>query len=153
MDGDLDKGDRIQIENGITIEVLYTPGHSDDSVSFYIPEEKVLIVGDAVPVPGDLPIYNSYLETKRTLNKLKEIDFNFLLMSWCDVKDRVEGLKAIEEGLQYLERINSIVHEVSGEEVPENVMNFCAEVVKKLCLPKTAVNPLVVRSLLAHYEQ
>ncbi len=31
---------------GINMKILETPGHTDDSVSFYLPDEKVVIVGD-----------------------------------------------------------------------------------------------------------
>lgn len=33
---------------GFSIEVLHTPGHSPGSVSFYLPEEKILLAGDTL---------------------------------------------------------------------------------------------------------
>ena len=41
-------GDRIELPGGLTVQVLETPGHTWDSISFYIPEKKLLVAGEAV---------------------------------------------------------------------------------------------------------
>jgi glyoxylase-like metal-dependent hydrolase (beta-lactamase superfamily II) len=43
----IDKGDIIKLGD-FEIQVLYTPGHSPASVSFYIASEKILIAGDVL---------------------------------------------------------------------------------------------------------
>lgn len=56
-------------------EVVFTPGHSKDSISFYFPEEKVMFVGDFVFQESigrcDLP-GGSESEMKDSLEKLRQ---------------------------------------------------------------------------------
>ncbi|MEX0427824.1 MBL fold metallo-hydrolase [Nocardioides sp. DS6] len=40
-------GDRIRVE-GLDVEVLHTPGHSADSVSFWLPRERSVLTGDTI---------------------------------------------------------------------------------------------------------
>jgi glyoxylase-like metal-dependent hydrolase (beta-lactamase superfamily II) len=40
-------GDVIALEQGLSVEVLATPGHTRDLVSYYIPERKILIATEA----------------------------------------------------------------------------------------------------------
>ena len=47
VDRVLRDGDKIEVDNDVAFEVLETPGHSDCSLSFWEPKEKVLIVSDA----------------------------------------------------------------------------------------------------------
>jgi len=47
----IEEGSVIEV-GSVSVKVFYTPGHNDDSVCFYIPEEKVLITGDTLFVEG-----------------------------------------------------------------------------------------------------
>jgi glyoxylase-like metal-dependent hydrolase (beta-lactamase superfamily II) len=47
VDRAIKEGDAIAVDDGITFQVLETPGHSDCSLSFYEPSQRVLIVSDA----------------------------------------------------------------------------------------------------------
>ena len=40
-------GDRIPVD-GLDVEVLHTPGHSTDSVSFWLPRERSVLTGDTI---------------------------------------------------------------------------------------------------------
>ncbi len=56
------EGDRLQISNTITIEVMETPGHTRDSLSYYIPERKVLFTGEAAGIQDQTGyIYSEWL--------------------------------------------------------------------------------------------
>lgn len=39
----LSEGDCIEIEKGLTVHILETPGHTWDALSYYIPEKKLLV--------------------------------------------------------------------------------------------------------------
>ena len=52
VDWVLAEGDRIDMGNGMSVEVLETPGHTWDSLSYYIPEKKWLFVGEAGGILG-----------------------------------------------------------------------------------------------------
>ncbi len=43
--------DVIELENGLSIQVIETPGHTRDHVCYYIPEKKILIAGEAAGIP------------------------------------------------------------------------------------------------------
>jgi 2-aminobenzoylacetyl-CoA thioesterase len=43
----LHDGQRITLETGLTIEVLATPGHTRDHLSYYIPERRILVATEA----------------------------------------------------------------------------------------------------------
>ncbi|MEJ5286496.1 MAG: MBL fold metallo-hydrolase [Bacteroidota bacterium] len=92
----------IQIQDGMEILVgdrkailLHTPGHSNDSVSVYIPEEGVLF-------SGDLPVMiHSYKDTftlsfLNTLEKLSQLDIRDIYPG--------HGNPIIGNGLQVLKR-------------------------------------------------
>lgn len=44
---ELEDGDKIEL-SGVRFRVIHTPGHRDDSVCLYSPEEKVLFTGDLI---------------------------------------------------------------------------------------------------------
>ena len=50
LDFSLKEGDKIDL-GGITCEIYETPGHTRDSISFFLPEEGILFPGEAVGLP------------------------------------------------------------------------------------------------------
>ena len=51
------------------ILVFHTPGHSAGSVSLLMQGAGILFCGDAVPVKGDLPVYDDANESVQSLKK------------------------------------------------------------------------------------
>jgi len=51
LDNQLNDGDQINFES-LKLEVLYTPGHSEDGISIYIKSENVLFSGDCIFANG-----------------------------------------------------------------------------------------------------
>ncbi len=43
----VEDGQVIELENGLTVEVIATPGHTRDLISYYIPERRILIATEA----------------------------------------------------------------------------------------------------------
>ncbi|HOF04207.1 MAG TPA: MBL fold metallo-hydrolase [Syntrophales bacterium] len=82
----LTEGMRITLGKGLSCQVIATPGHTRDSLSFYLPEIKSLITGEAVGVfdrnfkihPEFTSSYHDYLNS---LNKLAALDIEILMMS------------------------------------------------------------------------
>ena len=52
LDIPLKEGDKIDL-GSMTCEVHETPGHTNDSISFFIPEQKILFPGEALGLPND----------------------------------------------------------------------------------------------------
>ena len=68
----------IEVGGGVRLQVLGTPGHSDDSVCYYLEEEGVLFTGDTIlggstTTITDLANYMESLERIRGLQNLKVI--------------------------------------------------------------------------------
>ncbi len=47
VDTVLSDGQVIELEEGLTVEVLATPGHTRDQLSYYIPEKRILVATEA----------------------------------------------------------------------------------------------------------
>jgi 2-aminobenzoylacetyl-CoA thioesterase len=75
----------IDLGAGLTCRVIATPGHTRDSLSFYIPALKSLITGEAVGAfDRNFTIHpeftSSYKEYMNSLNKLAALDIEILMM-------------------------------------------------------------------------
>ena len=70
-----DDGAMIQVEGGVRLQALHTPGHSADSVCYYLDDEGVLFTGDTIlgsttTTINDLADYMASLERLRALPNL-----------------------------------------------------------------------------------
>lgn len=82
----VEDGTEFDLGGGLSFRVIATPGHTKDSVSYYIPHLKALITGEAAGVydrnfnihPEFLASYRDYLES---LEKLALLDLDILMMS------------------------------------------------------------------------
>jgi len=74
----LKDGDVIDLDGGVRVQVMGTPGHSVDSLCFYVEEEGVLFTGDTLlgsstTTVWDLATYRKSLERLLALPNLKVI--------------------------------------------------------------------------------
>jgi glyoxylase-like metal-dependent hydrolase (beta-lactamase superfamily II) len=85
LDHELADGDVIDPDGTeeYKIQVFYTPGHSAGSISLLVQGEGALFCGDAVPVDGDLPVYDDALQSVQSVTKLQAIrGIRVLLSAW-----------------------------------------------------------------------
>lgn len=140
-------GKWLELGPELRCQVLHTPGHSRGSTSFWFPGEGTLLTGDALPVPGDLPIYEDLAAVVKSIAKLQNIaGVTTLLSSW---EPPIHGAGAISArlgaSLDWLARIDEVVLAVGlGRDLDPMVL--CAQVVARLGLPPTAVMPLVAKA-------
>ena len=83
---------------GTKLEIIHTPGHSPDSISIYMPDQKYLFTGDAIPVRFDkkLSVYIKNRETsKETLQKLHNLEINMLLPGHGKTIDNPQQIKEL----------------------------------------------------------
>jgi 2-aminobenzoylacetyl-CoA thioesterase len=120
----LEEGMEIDLSGGVSFKVIATPGHTRDSVSFFIPRLKALITGEAVGVfdrnmtihPEFLASYGDYLAS---LEKLASLDLDILMMSHYftltgeDARGYVA--KSIERTKVFKARIEQALHESHGD--------------------------------------
>ncbi len=147
----LDEGDIVDLGCGLKLRVYHTPGHSKGSLSLLLQGFNILFSGDAVPVPGDMPIYEDAMASVQSLRKLKGIpDIRYLLASWDEPRKGAEAYERIDAGLQYLQRIHEAVLRVSGNNPAPEPIELCAKVMKELGMSSENANPLVARSFASH---
>jgi len=142
-------GESILVDQGISLEVIHTPGHSAGSISLWCPSDKVLFTGDAVLVPGDMPIFDNYPSAVDSLKKLENIALEWSLSAWDEPKQTAEAKILFTESIDWLKKINATVHKVSKIRGVGDYMEICRDVVAELQLPQFAVNPIVARSLMS----
>ncbi len=81
----LDEGDALPLLKGA--RVIHTPGHTPGSISLHLPDDGVLIAGDAMQRRGDTlttpsPFFSSDMATaKDSIRKLATLDFEVLCLS------------------------------------------------------------------------
>ena len=138
----------LQLEDGITCQVINTPGHSNGSISLFFEKEKSLFTGDALAFPGDLPIYEDIsdcLASIKTLQQLSNVEHFF--SSWePPIRGQESIAKRMDESVTFLRRIHN---EVMRNIVIDNnmdLMELCQKVVSELGLPPFAANPLVAKA-------
>jgi glyoxylase-like metal-dependent hydrolase (beta-lactamase superfamily II) len=144
QDGDiLDLGD-------LSLKVIHTPGHSKGSISLWQPEERALFSADAIPIKGDLPIYEDILSSVRSIQRLEALEgISFLLSAWDDPREGLEAYETMDQGLGYLQLIHQTVLDVAGDDPSIDPMKLCRRVLAKIGLPETTANPLIARSFQA----
>lgn len=78
------------------IELIPSPGHSPDSVCYYLPDDKVLICGDVIFSQNtgrvDLP-GGGAAELKASIERLSQLDIEYLLPGHMDIVTGRENVK------------------------------------------------------------
>ncbi len=147
----LEEGETVELGKNINLKVIHTPGHSKGSISLLIEEEGVIITGDAVPLKGDLPIYEDVETSVKSIKKLKSIHgIEVLLAAWDDPKNGEEAYHVMDEALDYLQSIHESVVKISQTDKSADPMEFCKMVLKDLGIPEVAANPIVAMSFQAN---
>jgi hydroxyacylglutathione hydrolase len=152
---ELKEGDALSWDQGKSIRVLETPGHSLGSVSFLLEEEGVLITGDVIPASGSLPIYVDPQASVQSIRKLMKVHgVKCLLSAWHEpiFGDQVHA--AMEDGIRYLEGIDAIVTdlcktmplETSGEELSLRAL-------ERMGIKANKVLPMVRTSFESHRKK
>jgi glyoxylase-like metal-dependent hydrolase (beta-lactamase superfamily II) len=146
VDQELGDGMRIELGQGMKVNVIHTPGHSPGSCSFIL--NDILFSGDAIPVPGDLPIYDDFSASLDSLLKLNAVRADTLCMSWAGPTSDVSG--SIGRGIDYLRRLDGMVSKVRKEDPDLDDVCFTKKVMNGVGLGSAPPLPLVTRSLLSH---
>jgi 2-aminobenzoylacetyl-CoA thioesterase len=120
----LEDGDLIRLEGGFSVEVLATPGHTRDHLSYYIPEKKILIAAEAsacLDSQGEiitefLADYDAYLSS---LERLAALPVEILcqghrIVFVGETEVRAFFARAIEESIRFKERIDELLDREEG---------------------------------------
>lgn len=148
VDRVLAHGDRVELEPGLTLEVIGTSGHSADGLSFFLMEKGLVFTGDAIPAPGDIPIYVDKHASLETLERLKALDAAQVCPAWDHVYTREEGISVMDRGRELIQRIQQAVEDLEGE--TGDLDQLVADVCTRLGLDGLNQNPLFKRTVACH---
>lgn len=152
LDFELADGDVIDPDGteAYEIQVFHTPGHSAGSVSLLLPAEGALFCGDAVPVDGELPVYDDARQSVHSVKKLKSISgIRHLLSSWDEPRTGEAAYIQMGRALAYLQKIHTATIDASADGATEP-MEIAKRSAALLGLPPQTVTPLLARTLAAN---
>lgn len=150
VDQPLEDQDVVDLGDGHSLQVLHTPGHAAGHIALLEPEHGALLSGDAIPVPGALPIYDDPLVLLRSLQRLRSLaGLRRLYSSW---EEPLEGnvYARIEAGMTYIHQIHRTVLDLQANNAPTDPARLTESVLATLGLPLATINPLLVRTIEAH---
>lgn len=149
VDRILKNGDVIKLESGITVEVINSSGHSQESLSYYYIEEKVLFTGDGIPVKGDIPIYEDSAISLDTLKRLGNIEqVRTYCPAWDKIYDEREGRLAIRQAIEFMEGIQNTTRKVLENNTRMEGDALFAMICADLGMAKYKDNPMLKRSVM-----
>lgn len=98
---------------GVKLKIIYTPGHSLGSISLFIPEEGVLIAGDAIPQLVGLPLYVDLEQSRHSLRAMLNLPGVERMYTSLSPEPILGGAIAqvLLDGLVYLNRMDDLVNQ------------------------------------------
>jgi hydroxyacylglutathione hydrolase len=154
VDFDLGDGDSIDPDGTgmYDLQVFHTPGHSPGSISVFLHNEGVLFTGDAIPVPGELPVYDDAIESVRAIKNLISLrGIKILLSAWDEPRKREEPYLQMDRALSWLQKIHNAVITTAATCSPDNP-EFTKKVADLIGLSPNVVNPLLTRTFAANLK-
>lgn len=110
VDQVLSHGDRVSLEPGLTLEVVGTPGHSVDELSYFLPEAHGVFTGDAIPVRGDIPIWVHRDDARQSLARLRDLPgADTFYPAWDVPYDRALALVKLDQAEQLMDELQQWV--------------------------------------------
>ena len=122
VDMPLEEGQVIEVGRDLHVEVLATPGHTRDHLSFYIPERKIIVGGEAagcLEPAGTIDVeflvdYDAYLAS---LKRLRALPADVFTQGHHYVFVGRESVEAfLDRSIEATERFASRVHELLRSE-------------------------------------
>lgn len=154
IDAFLENGDKIIIDNTLTLEIIHAPGHSAGSLNLLFCEKNILFTADSIPLKNDIPNYDNYNELRNSLNNIKKLlpNCNYLLTSWTPAIDnREQMIQLFTDGKTYMDKLNEVVLKNYATALPE--LENCKQTVEELGLPPFFANPIVDKAFRSHKMQ
>lgn len=147
-------GQEISLDEGLTLKIIESPGHSRGSLNILFKEDRILFAADSIPLKNDIPNYDDYwnlIESLEAINNSK--DYDILLTSWTPpIFDSNEMQRLIIEGKDYIQKIDSTVKDCYGTNL-KNSLEECKLVIEKLGLTAFLANPITDRAFQSHLRK
>jgi len=148
IDRVLKDGDHIDLEDGQSLIVYHTPGHSKGSISLFHEQDGVLFAGDTIPVPGDRPLYEDIFALIQSIRKLKDVKgVKVLCSSWLDPVYGDKIRTEMDKALDYIQHVHEVTRKINTEFPSLDSKELCSRILETLNQPEV---PNVVKSIEAH---
>lgn len=87
--------------------IMLTPGHTDDGISVFVEEDRILFAGDSfMPIPA---LYEgNYVQTLETYKKINSLGLENIVQGHGDIILRGEIDEAMHENITYLTKLKEI---------------------------------------------
>lgn len=148
----LEDGDEIDL-GGVTLQVIFTPGHSPGSMSLFCLQDGTLLTGDAIPPTNGLPLYYHLAESRQSLQRLAALQ-GVKTMYHSHIAEPYRGLdiaKAVQEGLAYLDRMDEAVSQARQSLPAEaTVEEITGETLRRMGFDPPPVMPLTIATVKAY---
>lgn len=148
----LEEGDEVDL-GGITLQVIFTPGHSPGSISLFCPQDGSLLTGDAIPPTNGLPLYYHLAESRQSLQRLATLA-DIKTMYHSHIAEPFMGpdiAKALQDGLDYLDLMDETVAEAKQALPAEaTIEDITRETLSRMGLDPPPVMPLTIATVRAH---
>ncbi len=152
FDRDLGDGERVDV-GGLTLEVLFTPGHSPGHIALYCPEERVLIAQDAPQPVGGLPLYNDVPAVLASLQRLAAVAaVEHLLLGHEPFHLTGDAArKYLADGAAFVRSVHDQVERARAQlGPPPDLAALTREVLDGLGKQAAPVVPMIVQTIEAH---
>lgn len=131
-------GDILFLSEDICIEVLSTPGHSVDEMTYRI--NDAVFIGDSVPVRGDIPVFidvNASRDSLEILDRLPDVEAFY--PAWDKTYSREMMKERVVSAKKLIDELEQIVWETDeGQELSVLTVQVC----ERLHMPVWKNNPL-----------
>lgn len=147
VDVNVRDGDTIKLDDEISVNVIGTPGHSADEVSYRI--NDAVFTGDSILVKGDIPIYIDKNNTLKSLEKIRRLNnIKYCYPAWDKIYTYKQMIEKCNEAAEMIKSIDCAV---------KSVMACCtninkSEIIKVVCdkLNLSLDNQLIETTIESH---
>jgi len=151
VDAFLNDGQRIALQEDLSLIIKHSPGHSKGSINIEFVEDELFFTADSIPLKNDIPNYDNYPDLIRSLEAVRNnTKYKTLLTSWTYAfTDKQMVNELINEGEIYINQIDEAVRLFYRSANPGD-LSACQSTVDHLGLPQFMVNPIVDRAFRSH---
>lgn len=142
------EGQNVKIQQGMTLKVMETPGHSDGSLFWLWDEQKILFCGDAIPALDDVPIFTDLVKSQESIKRImNRADIRTLCPAWDRKYEEWEWKEICQTQLELLERLRQCEAQIRNrqEKLSQEEMIHC--IIKQMGWETEEANPLLRRSI------
>jgi len=120
------EGDVIPL-GGLSVQILETPGHTRDTLSFFIPELEMLILSETTGVllPDDTvypPYLTSFIDTANSIEKCRRIPYKFLSLPHKGLSEEIDANGFFDKTLETSTACRDFILDLNKKKIEPEAM-------------------------------